>query len=111
MAENGKKPEVKTRPVPMKIVMREYTESLIVAVLVALILRFFVISAYKIIEAWEEWLTADAISQPWKTFNLSCIRLSKGIVKAWRLLLVDLKTPQPKLAAGEETPAASLPQQ
>lgn len=34
--------------VPAKIVLREYLESLIVAVIVALILRFFVISAYKI---------------------------------------------------------------
>ncbi|MCM2282406.1 MAG: signal peptidase I, partial [Bdellovibrionaceae bacterium] len=34
--------------VPAKIVLREYLESLIVAVIVALLLRFFVISAYKI---------------------------------------------------------------
>ncbi len=34
--------------VPKKILMREYIESLIVAVVLALILRFFVISAYKI---------------------------------------------------------------
>ncbi len=34
--------------VPAKIVLREYLESLIVAVFVALVLRFFVISAYKI---------------------------------------------------------------
>lgn len=34
--------------VPAKIVLREYLESLIVAVVVALFLRFFVISAYKI---------------------------------------------------------------
>jgi signal peptidase I len=33
---------------PTKILLREYTESLIVAVIVAVILRFFVISAYKI---------------------------------------------------------------
>ena len=33
---------------PFKILVREYTESLVVAVIVALILRFFVISAYKI---------------------------------------------------------------
>lgn len=33
---------------PIKILLREYMESLIVAVLVALCLRFFVISAYKI---------------------------------------------------------------
>jgi len=34
--------------VPMRIWFREYTESLLVAVILALILRFFVISAYKI---------------------------------------------------------------
>ncbi len=34
--------------VPAKIVLREYLESLLVAVVVALCLRFFVISAYKI---------------------------------------------------------------
>ncbi len=34
--------------VPAKIVLREYLESLLVAVVVALFLRFFVISAYKI---------------------------------------------------------------
>jgi signal peptidase I len=34
--------------IPVKILLREYTESLIVAVVLALILRFFVISAYKI---------------------------------------------------------------
>lgn len=34
--------------VPFKILIREYTESLVVAVVVALILRFFVIAAYKI---------------------------------------------------------------
>ncbi len=34
--------------IPAKILMREYTESLIVAVVLALCLRFFVISAYKI---------------------------------------------------------------
>ena len=33
---------------PVKILIREYSESLIVAVLLALVLRFFVISAYKI---------------------------------------------------------------
>jgi signal peptidase I len=41
--------EKSSRPrISAKIVMREYTESLIVAVLLALVLRFFVISAYKI---------------------------------------------------------------
>lgn len=34
--------------VPSKIILREYTETLLVAVVLALILRFFVISAYKI---------------------------------------------------------------
>lgn len=34
--------------IPVKILIREYTESLLVAVALALILRFFVISAYKI---------------------------------------------------------------
>lgn len=33
---------------PFKILVREYTESLLIAVVVALILRFFIISAYKI---------------------------------------------------------------
>lgn len=37
-----------SRRVPAKIILREYTESLIVAVVLALLLRFFVISAYKI---------------------------------------------------------------
>jgi signal peptidase I len=36
------------RAVPVKILVREYTESLVVAVIVALTLRYFVISAYKI---------------------------------------------------------------
>jgi signal peptidase I len=34
--------------IPIKVLAREYTESLVVAVVVALILRFFVVSAYKI---------------------------------------------------------------
>lgn len=34
--------------VPAKILLREYTESLIVAIVLALFLRFFVVSAYKI---------------------------------------------------------------
>lgn len=38
----------KNSSVPVRILVREYTESLLVAVLVALVLRFFVISAYKI---------------------------------------------------------------
>lgn len=39
----------KTPPkTPVKILIREYSESLIVAVILALVLRFFVISAYKI---------------------------------------------------------------
>lgn len=38
-------PQTKT---PLKILVREYSESLLVAVILALVLRFFVISAYKI---------------------------------------------------------------
>lgn len=55
---NGKGDQVKEKSpsneaagrqtLPFKILIREYTESLVVAVIVALILRFFVISAYKI---------------------------------------------------------------
>lgn len=69
-----------------------------------------IVSAYKAIEAWEEWVAAG-LPEPWKTFNVSCIRLTKGIVKAWRLLLVELKSqsePTPKLASGEAQPQASL---
>lgn len=44
----GWKTARQSRIAPLKILVREYTESLLVAVVVALILRFFVVSAYKI---------------------------------------------------------------
>ena len=48
--DNDEDPVTEKPPtkIPAKILMREYSESLVVAVVLALVLRFFVISAYKI---------------------------------------------------------------
>ena len=48
--------------------------------------KSLVLSAISNIEAWEKW--ADAVPEgAAKVFNLSLIRLVKGLVKAWRIWL------------------------
>ncbi len=59
-------------------------------------LRFnqrLVISALGNIEAWEQWTEKVPTGQA-KALNLSLIRLVKGLVKAWRLYLAELRQQQ-----------------
>lgn len=52
-----------------------------------------ILSALSDIEAWERW--AEVVpTGPAKVLNLSLIRLVKGLVKAWRMYLVELRQEQ-----------------
>ena len=55
--------------------------------------RALVLSALQNIEAWERWANTVPSGASQK-LNLSLIRLTKGLVKAWRAFLIDESQPQ-----------------
>ena len=59
-----------------------------------------ILSAYNHIETWEDW--AETVPRPTvKALNTSLIRLTKGMLKAWRTFLIE----------EQQTTASSLPVQ
>jgi hypothetical protein len=50
--------------------------------------KALITSAVADIDAWERW-TELVPSGPARAFNLSLIRLTKGLVKAWRIYLLE----------------------
>ena len=55
--------------------------------------RALVLSTQQNIEAWERWANAVPTGTS-KDLNLSLIRLTKGLIKAWRKFLIDESQPQ-----------------
>jgi hypothetical protein len=63
--------------------------------------KTLILSAMANIDAWEKW-TEAALSGSVKTLNLSLIRLTKGLVKAWRVFVSDQTQSDQSFASSRE---------
>ena len=67
--------------------------------------KTLVLSALDSIAAWEQWATILPDGAK-KTLNLSLIRLTKGLVKAWRIFLSDTGATKQLDAGSRSIPAS-----